>query len=158
VADPQGYLLTVCANGYGKRTPFGPNEATPANEVEDVPEVEEPEPEEPAEGEAPRESSGMRYRPQRRGGKGVRDIRTTERNGPVVGVISVRDGDDIMLITTGGMVNRTHVREIRVIGRNTQGVRIMNLNEGDRIASIAKVAEEEDEAAERPAGEAPPAG
>ena len=81
----------------------------------------------------------MRYRKQRRGGKGVRDIRTSERNGPVVGVASVRDGDDIMLITTRGMVNRTHVREIRVVGRNTQGVRIMNLNEGDKIASIAKV-------------------
>jgi DNA gyrase subunit A len=156
VAEPQGYLLTVCANGYGKRTPFGANEAAAEAEAEDVPEVEEPEAEEPAEGEAPRETSGMRYRLQRRGGKGVRDIRTTERNGPVVGVVSVHDGDDIMLITTGGMVNRTHVREIRVIGRNTQGVRIMNLNEGDRIASIAKVAQEEDEAAERPAGETPP--
>ena len=86
----------------------------------------------------------MRYRKQRRGGKGVRDIRTSERNGPVVGVVAVRDGDDIMLITTQGMVNRTHVREIRVVGRNTQGVRIMNLNEGDKIASLAKVAHEED--------------
>jgi DNA gyrase/topoisomerase IV subunit A len=53
--------------------------------------------------------------------------------------------DDIMLITTGGMVNRTHVREIRVVGRNTQGVRVMNLNEGDKIASLAKVASEEGE-------------
>ena len=57
----------------------------------------------------------------------------------------MRDDDDIMLITTQGMVNRTHVSEIRVVGRNTQGVRIMNLNEGDKIASIAKVAREEDE-------------
>jgi DNA gyrase subunit A len=87
----------------------------------------------------------MRYRKQRRGGKGVRDIRTTERNGPVIGVLSVRDGDDIMLITAGGMVNRTHVDEIRVVGRNTQGVRIMNLSEGDKIASIAKVAKEDGE-------------
>ena len=85
----------------------------------------------------------MRYRKQRRGGKGLRDIRTTERNGPVVGVASVREDDDIMLITIQGMVNRTHVREIRMIGRNTQGVRIMNLNEGDKIASIAKVAQED---------------
>ncbi len=88
----------------------------------------------------------MRYRKQRRGGKGVRDIRTSERNGLVMGVSSVRETDDIMLITTGGMVNRTHVREIRVVGRNTQGVRIMGLKEGDKIASIAKVAEEEGEA------------
>ena len=92
-----------------------------------------------AEGEAV-DRSAMRYRKQRRGGKGVRDIRTSERNGRVVGVVSVRDADDVMLITTGGMVNRTHVREIRVVGRNTQGVRVMGLNEGDKIASLAKVA------------------
>src|SRR5581483_5826966 len=100
--------------------------------------------------EAPRDSSAMRYRKQRRGGKGIRDVRTSERNGPVVGVTSVRDGDDIMLITTGGMVNRTHVREIRVVGRNTQGVRVMNLNEGDKIASIAQVAREEPEERAQP--------
>ncbi len=97
----------------------------------------------------------MRYRKQRRGGKGVRDIRTSERNGPVVGILSVRDGDDIMLITAQGMVNRTHVSEIRVVGRNTQGVRIMNLNEGDQIASMAKVAKEDIDA-ETAAGETPP--
>jgi DNA gyrase subunit A len=85
----------------------------------------------------------MRYRKQRRGGKGIRDIRTTERNGLVVGIIPVRDDDEIMLITTQGMVNRTSVKEIRIVGRNTQGVRIMNLNDGDRIASIAKIAREE---------------
>jgi DNA gyrase subunit A len=155
VTDPDGYLLTVCENGYGKRTPFGANTAggEPAEaEAETETEVEEPS-EEPAaegteeEGEAAPDRSGMRYRKQRRGGKGLRDIRTSERNGPVIGVLSVRDGDDIMLITTQGMVNRTHVDEIRVIGRNTQGVRIMNLNEGDKIASIAKVAREDGEAA-----------
>ncbi len=85
----------------------------------------------------------MRYRKQRRGGKGVRDIRTSDRNGPVVGITSVRDSDDIMLITVQGMVNRTHVTEIRVVGRNTQGVRIMNLNEGDKVTSLAKIARED---------------
>jgi len=79
----------------------------------------------------------MRYRKQRRGGKGVRDIRTSERNGPVVGVVSVRDGDDVVIITEQGMVNRTHASEIRITGRNTQGVRVMNLNEGDKVASLA---------------------
>jgi len=88
----------------------------------------------------------MRYRKQRRGGKGVRDIRTTERNGPVIGVAPVRDDDEIMLITTQGMVNRTRVAEIRVVGRNTQGVRVMNLNEGDKIASLAKIAREDADA------------
>jgi DNA gyrase subunit A len=145
VVDPEGYLLSVCENGFGKRTPFGantPDAADPAEPVEEIDEAELETEEEPA-GEEEAGRSSMQYRKQRRGGKGVRDIRTTERNGPVVGVVTVRDGDDIVLITTGGMVNRTHVREIRVVGRNTQGVRVMNLNEGDKIASVAKVAPEE---------------
>jgi DNA gyrase subunit A len=159
VADPEGFLLTVCENGYGKRTPFGANTAgveSDGDEPADEPAAAEPsEDAADAEGEAV-DRSAMRYRKQRRGGKGVRDIRTSERNGLVVDVAAVRDTDDIMLITTGGMVNRTHVREIRVVGRNTQGVRVMGLNEGDKIASLAKVAREEDEAeaAEAPA---PPA-
>jgi DNA gyrase subunit A len=164
VADPQGALLTMCEKGYGKRTPFGANTAG-AEEVPET-EAEEPTPPEPAEDvagddEAARDRSSMRYRKQRRGGKGLRDIRTSERNGPVVGVLSVHDGDDIMVITVGGMVNRTHVSEIRVIGRNTQGVRIMNLDENDKIASVAKIAREDiveqpDDAVEPGPGEAPP--
>jgi DNA gyrase subunit A len=161
VADPAGYLLTVCANGYGKRTPFGANVA---GEEPAEAEAEEPVEEaaaEPAddgtgeEGEGVKDRSGMRYRKQRRGGKGLRDIRTTERNGLVVGVVAVREGDDIVLMTAQGMVNRTHVDEIRVVGRNTQGVRIMNLKEADKIASLAKVAREAE--AEEPTAEAAPA-
>ena len=162
VVDEQGYLLTVCENGYGKRTPFGANVAG----VEAAEEAEEPaeeadeesgEPAAPAPGAEGRYTGNMRYRKQRRGGKGLRDIRTTERNGPVVGVVSVRDGDDIMLITAQGMVNRTHVDEVRITGRNTQGVRIMNLNDGDKIASIAKIAREDDETgAEGEVGAVPP--
>ncbi|MCX7701019.1 MAG: hypothetical protein N2039_09090 [Gemmataceae bacterium] len=93
--------------------------------------------------EAAATRSQMRYRRQRRGGKGIRDIRTSERNGRVVGIVAVRPGDEIMLITVQGMVNRTQVDEIRLVGRNTQGVRIMNLNEGDRIASVARIARDE---------------
>ncbi|MFN4259895.1 MAG: DNA gyrase subunit A [Gemmataceae bacterium] len=149
VTDPLGYLLTVCENGYGKRTPFGANVVSEEGEGE-VEEAEEPAEEEAVaeEGDEPRDRSAMRYRKQRRGGKGLRDIRATERNGPVVGVVSVRDGDDIMLMTIQGMVNRTHVDEIRVVGRNTQGVRIMDLREDDKIASIAKVVKEEEEEGE----------
>lgn len=164
VADPEGYLLTVCEKGYGKRTPFGANVAGEPAEgegEEEAPTAEETTPPEgsPAEGEeeGPKDRSSMRYRKQRRGGKGLRDIRTSERNGPVVGVVSVRDGDDIMLITAQGMVNRTHVHEIRVVGRNTQGVRIMNLNEGDKIASLAKVAKEDSEAEQAATPESPEA-
>jgi DNA gyrase subunit A len=155
VADPEGYLLTVCANGYGKRTPFGANEAGPTAEADEAsaeaaPEVESAAEEaEGGEGEPGRENSAMHYRRQKRGGKGIRDIRTSERNGPVVGIAAVREADDIVLITTGGMVNRTHVREIRVVGRNTQGVRVMGLKEGDKIASLAKVPPEENEEADR---------
>jgi DNA gyrase subunit A len=145
VADPDGYLLTVCENGYGKRTPFGPN--TAGDEVEEAEEeVAEPSPTEPAEGEngeaAPADRSQMRYRKQRRGGKGLKDVRVTEKNGQVVGIAAVRDGDEIMLITVQGMVTRSRVDDIRIVGRNTQGVRVMNLNEGDKLATVAKVARE----------------
>src|SRR5262249_14569366 len=131
VTDPAGYLLTVCANGYGKRTPFGANVAGDVGEesVEETTEEPTTEPAESGEEEATRSSAS--YRKQRRGGKGIRDIRTTERNGPVVTVLAVREGDHIVLVTTGGMINRTHVSEVRITGRNTQGVRIMNLKEGD---------------------------
>jgi DNA gyrase subunit A len=148
VADPEGYLLTTCARGYAKRTPFGANTAgapVADGEVEEVPvEAADVVPaEEGGDGEGPVQSSGMHYRKQNRGGKGLRDVRTTERNGPVVGILAARDSDDIMLVTTGGMVNRTHVSEIRVVGRNTQGVRVMDLKEGDRVASVARVPREE---------------
>jgi DNA gyrase subunit A len=73
----------------------------------------------------------------------------TAKNGKVVGTASVRDGDEIMLITKDGMVTRTKVENIRIVGRNTQGVRVMSPNEGDRIMALAKVAQEN-------IGEAPP--
>jgi DNA gyrase subunit A len=143
-------LLTVCENGYGKRTPFGANTATVGEEVDGEPEPEEPVVEEttPApEGEGgeevPQERSQMRYRRQRRGGKGLKDIRTSERNGLVVGVVPVRDGDDVMLITMQGMVTRIKASEIRITGRNTQGVRVIDPVEGDKVASVAIVAREE---------------
>jgi DNA gyrase subunit A len=157
VADPEGYLLTVCEKGYGKRTPFGPNTSDDDVVESEVPAIEAPEPAdapeaaETSEGEEADDRSSMRYRKQRRGGKGLRDIRTTERNGPVVGIASVRDSDDIMLITFQGMVNRTKTSEIRITGRNAQGVRLMNVDEGDRIVSLAKVAREEVDPVEEPA-------
>ncbi len=168
VADPDGYLLTVCENGYGKRTPFGANVAGELTE-EAVEEAEPeaaapPEPEPAEEGEEPAgeetegaEKSSMHYRKQRRGGKGVRDIRKTSRNGPVIDVAAVRDTDDVVISSTSGMVTRMHASEIRIVGRNTQGVRVINLKEGDKVASLAKVAreEEEDAAAPAPEGEAP---
>jgi DNA gyrase subunit A len=142
VTDPEGYLLTVCENGYGKRTPFGQNVAV---EVETAEGDEEPAEEPASDEEAVEEKSQARYRKQRRGGKGIRDIRTSERNGKVVGIAAVREEDDIMLISANGMVNRTHVEEVRITGRNTQGVRLMDLRDGDKLAVLARLAREAEE-------------
>jgi DNA gyrase subunit A len=87
------------------------------------------------------------YRLQRRGGRGVITIRTSARNGKVVRVAQVVDDDEVMLITDGGKVLRCPVKGISTMGRATQGVRVMNLDSGERLASMARVAErDEDEA------------
>ena len=82
---------------------------------------------------------------QTRGGKGVITIKTTERNGKVVGAHTVRDNDAIMLITSQGQMIRMPVSDIRTIGRNTQGVRLINLDEGDKLVSATTVEPESDE-------------
>ena len=104
--DPAS-LLTVCSNGYGKRTAL------------------------------------TEYRSQNRGGKGLIDIKTSDRNGSVVAVTKVTDADEVMLTTAQGILIRTRVADIRPIGRNTQGVRLIRLDEGDTVGSLAKLPEEE---------------
>jgi DNA gyrase subunit A len=81
------------------------------------------------------------YRVQRRGGQGIINIRTSQRNGQVVGVAQVTDGDDVMLITDGGKVLRCPVEGISTMGRATQGVRVMNLSEGESLVAVARLAE-----------------
>jgi DNA gyrase subunit A len=105
--DDPASLLTVCANGFGKRTAL------------------------------------TEYRSQGRGGKGLIDIKTTDRNGPVVAIAKVTDADEVMLTTTGGIIIRTRVADISLIGRNTQGVRIIRVEEEDTVGSLAKLPEEE---------------
>ncbi|MDO8348998.1 MAG: DNA gyrase subunit A [Planctomycetota bacterium] len=112
VTDGSGTLLTICENGYGKRTV-----------------VEE-------------------YRLQSRGGKGIIDIRTSDRNGKVVNLLAVKDDDEVMMITKDGQIVRTNVSGISVIGRNTQGVRCIALNEGDKLVSVARIPSEEPDATE----------
>lgn len=147
VADPDATLLTVCERGYGKRTNFGPNspyeggEELPAEEesaVVDVPPVVEAE-EEDEEG-----SSGARYRTQRRGGMGIRDIKTTQRNGKVIGIIRVDDSDEVLMMTARGKIQRIAASDMSVIGRNTQGVRIMTLDDDDTLAAVVRVPKEEE--------------
>jgi DNA gyrase subunit A len=87
------------------------------------------------------------YRITGRGGKGIISIQTTDRNGPVVAALEVIPSDQVMLITRGGIVIRTKVSEISEIGRNTQGVRLINLESGDQLIDVAKV-EEKDEGEE----------
>ncbi len=86
------------------------------------------------------------YRLTHRGGKGVINIKTTDRNGPVVGVKAVRDGDELMMITKGGQVVRIGVTgELREMGRNTQGVRLIRLEETDKLVAVARVVPEEED-------------
>ncbi|MBP7744534.1 MAG: DNA gyrase subunit A [Phycisphaerae bacterium] len=125
VIEPGMSVLTVCENGYGKRT-----------------DVEE-------------------YRLTHRGGKGVINIRATERNGPVVALRAVTDDDSLILITAGGNLMRMPLDELREIGRATQGVRLIRLDEGDKVVAVARVVSDQEERAvtgePEPAPEAPPA-
>jgi len=109
VIEPGMSLLTVCENGYGKRT-----------------DIDE-------------------YRLTRRGGKGVINIKTTERNGPVVALRAVTDDDELMLITAAGSLLRMRLAELREIGRATQGVRLIRVDENDRVVAVAKVVSEQEE-------------
>ncbi|MCK5113356.1 MAG: DNA gyrase subunit A [Phycisphaerae bacterium] len=114
IVDQHATLLTVCENGFGKRTNF------------------------------------EEYRIQSRGGSGIINIRATDRNGKVVGMKSVRDSDEMMMITQNGKVVRTGINEMRVIGRATQGVRVITLKPGDKLVSIAKVVSEDNSQQELP--------
>jgi DNA gyrase subunit A len=90
------------------------------------------------------------YRVQRRGGQGIINIKTTERNGPVVGIAQVTDGEDVMLITNGGKVLRCPVNGISVMGRATQGVRVMNLSTGEQLVAVSRIAESDTDDPEDP--------
>ncbi len=84
------------------------------------------------------------YRTQHRGGKGIINIKISSRNGPIVGIKTVRDNDEIMIITQQGMIVRTPVKNIRATGRSTQGVRLISLKDKDTVSAIASVVVEEE--------------
>ena len=133
VADPESYLLTICENGYGKRTPFGTSSLAAA----EAPQVE-------AETEGAESYGGQKsYRTQRRGGKGLRDIKTTKRNGPVVGIVRVSEGDELLMITAGGKLQRVRADDISIVGRNTQGVTIMSCDKGDSLVAVKRVPQDD---------------
>lgn len=117
ISDPMTQtVLVVSEKGYGKRTYLN-----------------DPEDKEPV------------YRITNRGGKGVKTLNITEKTGNVVAIKSVTDADDLMIITKNGIIIRMHVDELRVMGRATQGVRLINLRSTDDIAAIAQVERAEDE-------------
>jgi len=126
-------LLVAGENGIGKRTPF--DQVLEDGTVEPV------------------------YRLQSRGGKGIITMKANEKTGGVVGALTVRDTDEIMLITIGGQMVRIFVKDIREAGRNTQGVKLIDLQEGDKLQAIAPVISEQQEeaAAESPAEPESPA-
>src|ERR1044071_2600178 len=93
------------------------------------------------------------YRLQSRGGKGIFTMKTTDKTGRVIGVQLVGADDQLMLITNTGKIIRLRINDIRVIGRNTQGVRLIDLDEGERVVSLARLAEKEEEDVEQEAGE-----
>jgi DNA gyrase subunit A len=120
-------LLVAGENGIGKRTPF--DMVLENGTVEPV------------------------YRLQSRGGKGIITMKANEKTGGVVGALTVRETDEIMLITSAGQMVRTFVKDIREAGRNTQGVKLIDLQTGDKLQAIAPVISEqqEDAAVEEPA-------
>ena len=88
------------------------------------------------------------FSPQGRGGMGVIAIQTSERNGRAVGAVQVAEGNQIMLITDGGTLVRTPVAQVSIVGRNTQGVTLIRLNEGEKLVQVAPILTTGDEDAE----------
>ncbi|MDR2171827.1 MAG: DNA gyrase subunit A [Planctomycetaceae bacterium] len=220
VAETDMTLLTACANGYGKRTPIGPNgsvetEQPPAdddddnlndnltdnstdnldnenenenenntivevarkttqkitaatnsnntdsnnnidsNNTENAKPVKDPsndENDEITEGDDGDNvdggdddvNSNLCYRTKHRGGLGLKDIKTTKRNGLVIGTCLVRDDDEVMMITAKGQIQRIAASDVRVMGRNTQGVRLMNLEDDDTLVAIKRIPKDDE--------------
>jgi DNA gyrase subunit A len=135
-ADPEAQLLTVCAHGYGKRTPFGPNLESQTDEPH---ESDDANADHGGDDETQEYSSQRSYRTQSRGGKGLRDIKTTDRNGSVIGIVSVTDADELLMISAQGKLQRVAAADISVVGRNTQGVRIMWLADDDHLVAVKRI-------------------
>jgi DNA gyrase subunit A len=93
------------------------------------------------------------YRITNRGGKGVKTINITEKTGALIAILGVKDDEDLMIITRSGVAIRTPIEDLRVMGRNTQGVKLINLKGSESIAAVTKVTKEEEEEEEGSTGE-----
>jgi len=103
-----------------------------------------------------KKSSTEEYRVQQRSGKGVYTLKKTEKTGSLVSILEVVESDDIMIITSAGVMIRQNTNAIRTIGRNTQGVRLIRLDDGATISSVTKVVKEDEEDLSMPNNEQPP--
>ena len=144
IAQEDRTLLTICENGYGKRTPFGSlvDEESDEDSDSELAESSEAASDVASESSSESTSSNMRYRRQKRGGKGVRDIKTSTRNGKVMAILSVIEDEEVLMVTANGKIQRIRVSDIRLIGRNTQGVRIIRMDEDDSLVSCARIPNE----------------
>ena len=97
------------------------------------------------------------YRVQRRGGKGILTLRRTDKTGACIALKEVLEDDELMLMSRHGIIIRVPVKGISVIGRNTQGVRVMNLDDGDTVVDVARVVTEDEGGTEEPTGDLAPA-
>lgn len=130
-------ILVVSEKGLGKRTPFLGKVEDGVN-TDDLGNVVEIRGE-----DGKMEKYLFAYRVTNRGGKGVKTINITEKTGGLVGLLSVEENDDLMITCKSGITIRVRVKDIREAGRNTQGVRLINLDEGDEIAAIARIEEQD---------------
>ncbi len=141
--DLSKQILVVSERGLGKRTPF----FTPAKEIAEG-EDEASNMVEIADEEGNMQKYIISYRITNRGGKGVKTINITEKTGALVGLLGVIEKDDLMITCESGVTIRMKVANIREAGRATQGVKLINIDEGDHIAAIARIAEQEDDSEE----------
>lgn len=100
-------------------------------------------------------SSAEEYRKQSRGGKGILAMKLTEKTGEIMGILPVTDKDDLMIITDKGQVIRTKISGISLLGRNTQGVRLINVKPDEKVVAVEKIAESEDDGSDGESSETP---
>ncbi|MBS1614505.1 MAG: DNA gyrase subunit A [Bacteroidetes bacterium] len=137
--DTQRQILVVSEKGLGKRTPFL-EQLTDSQSEEEAGNIVDI-----TDADGNTEKYQLTYRVTNRGGKGVKTINITSKTGALVGLLGVVENDDLMITCKSGITIRMRVADIREAGRATQGVKLINIDEGDEIAAIARIAEQESE-------------
>jgi DNA gyrase subunit A len=100
-------------------------------------------------------SAAEEYRQQSRGGKGILAMKLTEKTGEIMGILPVSDKDDLMIITDKGQVIRTKISGISLLGRNTQGVRLINVKPDEKVVAVEKIIDPDDDSTEGEPSETP---